>query len=373
MPQSHVPFLQHANSTTAIAASDLLNCRTIHERGSSLPGQAFCIRDPIHLPSESSGSSDQLRISSLSLGEVSFTSIQGFSFAVHLEPLQPRCTLVLPADGQAKCRMDNHDLTCRAGGSIGFLPARSWQLINNCGAGLGVHFTEESLLTRLMAMGGGGVPGPALRKLSNPIQIELEDAHLSPAYQQLLMSLWMLEEIIATTLEMPHPYLSLDDLILRAIALILCPEISAHPPEGDDIKDWNHLQLTVRELMGWLLANLDKPISLTDIEQRSNYGRRSIQAGFKREVGCGPMQWLRRQRLEAAYQELQAASPNVTVTAVARRYGYLNLSCFSRDFTEAFKRPPSSVLRQAKALSSRHPASSNDHRPPDCLQPGEVG
>lgn len=340
-----VPFLQHESSTTVLSATDLLNWRNIDQKGSDLLRHAFHIRDPIHLASESSTSGDQLRISSLSHGEVSFTSIQGFHFAVDLDLFQPRCTLALPSDGQAHFRIGHHDLTCRAGRSIGFLPARSLQLTNRCGAGLGVHFTQESLLTRIMAMGGGGTLGSATKKLGNPIAIELADAHVSASYKQLLRSLWMLDEIIITTLEMPHPYLGLDDLILRSIALILCPEISAHPPEGDAPKDWNHLRQTVRELMAWMLANLDKPISLTDIEQRSNYGRRSIQAGFKREVGCGPMQWLRRQRLEAAYEQLQAASPKLTVTAVARQYGYLNLSCFSRDFTEVFKQRPSSVLR----------------------------
>ncbi len=70
---------------------------------------------------------------------------------------------------------------------------------------------------------------------------------------------------------------------------------------------------------------------------------------FKQEVGCGPMQWLRRQRLQAAYARIQSAGFADTVSSVARQCGYLSLAGFSRDFNTMFKRTPSSLLRQGRS------------------------
>lgn len=42
-------------------------------------------------------------------------------------------------------------------------------------------------------------------------------------------------------------------------------------------------------------------------------------------------------------------SPADSVTAIARRCGYLNLASFSRDFTAAYGRRPSELLRAHQA------------------------
>lgn len=85
------------------------------------------------------------------------------------------------------------------------------------------------------------------------------------------------------------------------------------------------------------------------MEQRSGYTRRSLQKQFQRRFGCGPMQWLRRSRLELAHAQLQAPQPVDTVTAIARRCGYLNLASFSRAFTAAYGHRPSELLRANQA------------------------
>jgi AraC-like DNA-binding protein len=287
---------------------------------------------------------DRFEISLLTLGELFITRIEGSGLFANLEPKSSLCTLFLPADGEAQCRIGEHEISCFAGHSIAFVPARHWQLTNKCTLGIGIHSTEESLLTRLLAMCDQDVSASMASRLKEPLAIEVSNPDTICGYQQLLMAMNMLEEIVATTGDMPHPFLRIDDLILRTIALILFPEICHATRTGLDVVDGNTLQASIRELMSWMLANLSQPISLTDIEKRCSYGRRAIQSGFKREVGCGPMQWLRRQRLEMAYHRLRSAQAGLNVSSVARQCGYLSLSSFSRDFTEAFKRTPSSLL-----------------------------
>ena len=93
------------------------------------------------------------------------------------------------------------------------------------------------------------------------------------------------------------------------------------------------------------MAHLDTPISLSQIEQRSCYSRRSIQAMFHKRFGCGPMQWLRRQRLDRALAMLQHAPATVSVAAAAQACGYLSPAAFSRDFVARYGIRPSALLR----------------------------
>jgi AraC-like DNA-binding protein len=87
---------------------------------------------------------------------------------------------------------------------------------------------------------------------------------------------------------------------------------------------------------------------LTALEQRSGYSRRSLQLAFQRRFGCGPMQWVRRQRLEQARQALLNPREGDSVSEIAARHGFRNLSMFSRDFTAHFGLRPSDLLRDAR-------------------------
>ena len=98
--------------------------------------------------------------------------------------------------------------------------------------------------------------------------------------------------------------------------------------------------------MDWLLAHLQEPISLSDIEQRSSYSRRSLQYAFKERFGCGPMQWLRQQRLAKARALLEQAAGHGGLRDVAMACGYLSQASFSRDFLARYGERPSRVQRR---------------------------
>jgi AraC-like DNA-binding protein len=124
--------------------------------------------------------------------------------------------------------------------------------------------------------------------------------------------------------------LALDALVLRSLVLLLLPD----------------------QAMAWMLARLDHPISLADLEREIGYSRRSLQLGFGQRVGCGPIQWLRRQRLSLAHERITTMAGmlrqgGLTLTVVARQCGYSNLASFSRDFSSLYGYPPSQLLRQA--------------------------
>ena len=74
--------------------------------------------------------------------------------------------------------------------------------------------------------------------------------------------------------------------------------------------------------MDYIRANAHRGITLTDLEERSHYSARRLQALFREKFDCTPMQFVRRERLTTAMQKLQTADWNETVTSIARDCGY---------------------------------------------------
>jgi AraC-like DNA-binding protein len=140
--------------------------------------------------------------------------------------------------------------------------------------------------------------------------------------------------------------LNVDDLIYRILALILCPNL-AQIIQNEPVTRSGREQI-FEDLLEWLRANLHTPVKLSQLEERSGYSRRNLQLAFQQRFGCGPIQWVRQQRLEQARQDLLNPSPGDSVAAIAKRYGFSSLAVFSRDFRGHFGMPPSQLLREGK-------------------------
>ena len=138
--------------------------------------------------------------------------------------------------------------------------------------------------------------------------------------------------------------LQIDDLIYRILALALCPQL-----DGGEGKGLSR-ELIFEELLEWIGANLQSPINLTQLEQRSGYLRRNLQLAFSKRFGCGPIQWIRRQRLGLARQHLLNPSPRDSVAGISSKLGFSNLSSFSRDFHNTYGIRPSEMLREGRRL-----------------------
>ena len=131
--------------------------------------------------------------------------------------------------------------------------------------------------------------------------------------------------------------LCLDDLIRRLIVMLLVPDfLESNSPDPQINDPFPH-----QGLVEWLLAHLHEPISLSDMEKRSCYSRRSLQNAFKQRFGCGPMQWLRQQRLAKAKALLEDPGRHLSQLEVAQACGYLCQASFRRDFLRRFGERPS--------------------------------
>jgi AraC-like DNA-binding protein len=148
--------------------------------------------------------------------------------------------------------------------------------------------------------------------------------------------------------------LSLDDQIYRLLALEL---FKAQGRLGTIQKRWKTRSKNwteqVDNLVDYIRANSHLPLTLTDLEEASNYSGRQLQNLFREKFDCTPMQFVRRQRLQRAMERLENSGDGDTVTNIARDCGYRFTSSFSTDFQKEFGMSPSSVLRGSRVSGHR--------------------
>ncbi len=218
-----------------------------------------------------------------------------------------------------------------------------------------VTFPPESLTAVASAMAGSPRGSLAIQAALQQTTVldHRVDRRLGSIQTLLRQSLRLVHAAIAASGSV-NPMLQLDDLVRRLLVMLLLPQL-LHGDSGELPRASGPCP-TVRQqdpfshdaLVQWMLANLQEPISLSDIERRSRYSRRSLQYAFRQRYGCGPTQWLRRQRLERALTILGRPAPGLTVSQVAQDCGYISQAAFSRDFLRRFGQKPSEVLRQQR-------------------------
>jgi AraC-like DNA-binding protein len=138
-----------------------------------------------------------------------------------------------------------------------------------------------------------------------------------------------------------HLHARLQDMLLTTLLLHQSPQfLSAPAPQRSRAS-----AALVRRAQGYLLENLTAPLTLTAMARASGVSSRTLQAAFHDVVGCGPMQWLRMQRLDAAHQALRHADEATQVTQTALAFGFTHLGEFSRLYRQRFGQSPSATLR----------------------------
>lgn len=139
----------------------------------------------------------------------------------------------------------------------------------------------------------------------------------------------------------------LEGVILQLLAQLLCGDLIEKALRSNASARGRKAQI-INDLLEWIANHLHRPIQLEDLVRESGYSQRSLRSIFHERFDCGPVQWIRQQRLQRARQLLLTATPDVTVSSVAAECGYDHLSQFSRDFRSVFQQRPSELLRQAR-------------------------
>lgn len=252
--------------------------------------------------------------------------------------------LILPyLAGVNAFTIDQQTFTIRS--SCFFIPASQARIkvVNTRCSGVVISFSPDSLLPVAHAMGGPAFdPLPLRTALERPAVFNRRADPRTERIHNLLMETMAYAERCLVTGGAVNPMLRLDDLIRRLLVMLLVPDLLDSASAAAPISE----PFLHQQLVDWLLAHLDQPISLSELEERSSYSRRALQYAFKQRFGCGPMQWLRQQRLAKARALLEQPGTSGGLAQVAQACGYLCQGSFSRDFLARYGERPSQVQRR---------------------------
>lgn len=103
----------------------------------------------------------------------------------------------------------------------------------------------------------------------------------------------------------------------------------------------------VRRAAAFIDAHAGLPVTQTQIAAAAGETSRALRKAFHRDYGTTPIEHLRLVRLERAHQELRDAEPDsdVSVAAVARKWGWANLAQFVLAYQQQYGQLPTETLR----------------------------
>jgi AraC-like DNA-binding protein len=141
-----------------------------------------------------------------------------------------------------------------------------------------------------------------------------------------------------------HPWLTANMArLLAATALATFPNSALTEPTVQDRRDGS--PTTLRRAVAFIDEHAHEDITIADIAAAAYVTIRTVQLAFRCHLNCTPTAYLRRVRLDCAHRQLMAADPQrESVTAVAYRWGFTNLSRFAATYREAYGILPSRTL-----------------------------
>ncbi|WP_193175133.1 AraC family transcriptional regulator [Oricola nitratireducens] len=104
----------------------------------------------------------------------------------------------------------------------------------------------------------------------------------------------------------------------------------------------------VRQAEDYMLAHLDRSLTIEEIASAVGISPRALQLGFRSFRNATPMGFLRDARLRRAHQDLIAARPDTTVTDVAIRWGFTHFGRFAEIYRNRFGCTPREALKAAR-------------------------
>jgi AraC-like DNA-binding protein len=183
-------------------------------------------------------------------------------------------------------------------------------------------------------------------------EYQIHQSNTQAILYSLLRGLDLVDGLLSLGTHLPLK-LELEQLLYRLALLLLFPELHNQDQINRALNRSQRGKDSFDELLGFIQANLEKPLSMPMLEDHSHYSRRAIQYAFRERLGCTATQWIRQQRLQMARECLQAPLPGDTVNSIALRCGYRSASLFSMEFQQRYLTKPSSILRQSRPCDGK--------------------
>ncbi|CAQ89063.1 DNA-binding transcriptional dual activator of multiple antibiotic resistance [Escherichia fergusonii ATCC 35469] len=100
----------------------------------------------------------------------------------------------------------------------------------------------------------------------------------------------------------------------------------------------NNDAITIHSILDWIEDNLESPLSLEKVSERSGYSKWHLQRMFKKETGHSLGQYIRSRKMTEIAQKLKES--NEPILYLAERYGFESQQTLTRTFKNYFDVPP---------------------------------
>ncbi len=128
--------------------------------------------------------------------------------------------------------------------------------------------------------------------------------------------------------------------------LLVYQFVSAWPSSGGSMTP-KPADISVRPIklaLDFIEANLRRAIRISDIAHAAGLNARALQTGFRRHVGCSPVQYLISRRLDRVHAALQLES-DLSIQDIATIWGFTHMSDFGRRYRQRFGRSPRDTVK----------------------------
>jgi AraC-like DNA-binding protein len=246
----------------------------------------------------------------------------------------------LPILGEKRFTVAGRPYRARAGYSALYLPGEAYSLETTTCSGVMFSVCPMDLAAVGNAMAGPRGDDPCL-PLERPVQLLESHPQQGNLLAMLRHSLRLIDLVSRSGPTLPG-HLGLDDKVLRLLALLLYPQLTASPADAAPTGGSDEAH-AFDDLLDALRHDLHGVWTLTRMERQSALSRLSLRRLFQAHFGCGPLEWLRHQRLCWARQLLDGPLP-FPMPELALRCGYADLAEFRGAFEHQFHLAPESLV-----------------------------
>lgn len=277
-------------------------------------------------------------VESVSIADLTDSSISGFRFFRRNEPTSPQCCFykpmaILVLQGKKQTNLGSEAFTYTAGQCV-------VAGVDIPSAGRIIEATPEKPFLTLIVELNRQLIAELLPNVPNADNITMSERGMGimTADENLLNAFERLLDIEAT----PEKHKVMAPMILKEIHYILLTS-----PLGNLLRSV-YTQGThgnqIAQAITWLRENYKQPLKISELAQRVNMTESTFYRHFNKVTSLSPIQYQKRLRLYEAQRLMLIENKDAGVAGYM--VGYDNEAQFSREYKRMFGLPPKSHIRQ---------------------------
>ncbi len=132
---------------------------------------------------------------------------------------------------------------------------------------------------------------------------------------------------------------------LSELVFIFTQQIAASPRQLSEKEQRDENR--IKKMLSFIHSNYNEPLTCTDIAQSASISESECLRCFRTTIGSSPIQYLKRYRLQKAADYL--SDSGLTVTQIAERCGFMEMSYFAKSFKDLRGMTPSEFRKEKLA------------------------